>query len=231
MERSHLLRCTVFFFLLFLFCGSRLPAAEDSISLPEKTFEFPPVLDGENVRHDFTVINRGQNQVDILEVKPDCGCTTVSYPPRISPGGRGKIVIMLNTSGFGGEHVVKTINVRTNDRDKPSFALVMAGDVRPFAVIDPPEVNLTGNAGTKIERVVSITPIRENPFVITEVKTEKGKDLHCELTQVKGPGGIKYRLTVRNTRQDKGWYIDHIYLKTTSRKSPVLKIRVLGMIR
>jgi len=32
-------------------------------------------------------------------------------------------------------------------------------------------------------------------------------------------------------KQEKGWYIDNIYLKTSSKKSPVLKVRVLGYIR
>lgn len=224
----------VIFILLSFSCASRAAGSGKPVPhayLPEISYEFRPVLDGEPVPHDFIVLNRGQAPLEILEVKPDCGCTTVSFSPHVSPGGKGKIAILLNTMGFGGEHLVKTIAVRTNDPGRPAVKLILTGDVRPLADIVPADVKLTGNAVQEIRQTVSITPVKENPFRILEARTEKGRDIRYELKEEKSAGTMHYRLDVFNTRQAKGWYIDNIYLKTTSRKSPVLKIRVLGIIR
>jgi len=234
MKKPAFLVPILLLFLLSLSCASRAVGAEGPVPhvyFPEISYEFKPVLDGEPVRYDFTVLNRGQAQLDILEVKPDCGCTTVSYPPHVSPGGKGKIAILLNTIGFGGEHLVKTTTVRTNDPERPAIKLILTGDVRPLADIVPADVKLTGNAGQEIRQTISIKPVRENPFKVLEAKAEKGKEIRYELTEVKSAGTMSYRLDVYNTRQVKGWYVDSIILKTTSKKSPVLKIRVLGVIR
>jgi hypothetical protein len=220
-------------FLVSLSCTSRAGAEEPvpHAYLPEISYEFRPVLDGESVLHDFIVLNTGKARLDILEVKPDCGCTTVSYSRHIPPGGRGTIAILLDTAGFGGEHLAKTISVRTNDPEKPAFNLLVTGDVLPLADIKPAEVKLTGTAGQVIRQTVTIATVPENPFKILEVRAEKGKDVRYELHELKSAGTGRYRLEVFNIKPVKGWYIDTLFLKTTSRRSPVLKIRVLGMIR
>lgn len=206
-------------------------AALPEIFVPEEVFEFSPVFDGEEVRHDFIVLNRGTSPLDLIQVKPDCGCTTVSYPRQIPPGREGKIVIKLDTKGYTGEHITKTIAVRSNDKKKPDFTLVISGSVKPFADITPTEAKLTGNVGQQIKQTVTIAPSNENRFKILEVKAEKGDNIRYDLIEMSQPDGIKYQLTVYNMKKVKGWYIDNIYLKTSSKISPVLKVRVLGFIR
>jgi Protein of unknown function (DUF1573) len=235
------MRTKVFSVLLILFVapllwhGSYPAGAEASavpgIYLPEAHFEFPPVFDGQEVRHDFVVWNKGTSPLDIRDVKTDCGCTTVSYPRRIGAGNEGRIVIKLDTSGYGGQHVTKTISVRTNDKSQGKFDLVITGTVKPYADINPTEAKLTGNVGQKIKQTVIIAPMGENRFKILEVKAEKGDNIRFDLIEMNQEDGMKYKLTIYNMKQDKGWYIDNIYLKTSSKISPVIKIRVLGFIR
>jgi hypothetical protein len=207
------------------------PSALPHIYVPQENVEFQPVIDGEEVQHDFLVLNKGASPLDLIQVKPDCGCTTVSFPRHILPGGEGKIAIKLDTKGYSGEHITKTIAVRTNDKQKPEFNLVISGDVKPVADITPAEAKLTGNVGQKIKQTVTIAPTSENRFKIVEVKAEKGDNIRYNLIEMSRPDGIKYQLTVYNVKKEKGWYIDNIYLKTSSSRSPVLKIRVLGFIR
>jgi hypothetical protein len=220
---------------LFVGYGSYLVKTRTSVTpeifVPEEIFKFSPVFDGEEVRHDFVVQNKGASPLDLIQVKPDCGCTTVSYPRQILPGGEGKLVIKIDTSGYGGEHITKMVAVRSNDKNKPEFNLVISGDVTPFADITPTEAKLTGNVGQKIKQAVTITPTSENRFKILEVKAEKGDNIRYELIEMNRPEGIKYQLTIYNVKKEKGWYMDNIYLKTSSKRSPVLKVRVLGFIR
>jgi hypothetical protein len=226
---------TILFLVLIFWYGLYFAKTKTSVSphiyLPEENFEFSPVFDGEEVRHDFVVLNKGASLLDLIQVKPDCGCVAVSYPRQILPGGEGKIVIKIDTKGYSGEHITKAIAVRTNDKKKSEFNLMISGDVKPVADITPTEANLTGNVGQKIKQTVMISSTSENRFKILEVKAEKGDNIRYDLIEMNQPDGIKYQLTIYNMKKEKGWYIDNIYLKTSSKRSPVLTVRVLGFIR
>jgi hypothetical protein len=214
-----------------LYLAKTKPIASPDAFIHEETYAFPPVMAGEEVRHDFVLRNKGSSPLDILEVKADCGCTTASYSKQIAAGSEGKITIQLDTRGYGGQHITKSMVVRTNDKKKSEFDLVLVGDIKPVADINPTEATLTGNVGQKIKQTVMIVPTSENRFKIVEVKAEKGDNIHYDLIEINQPDGIKYQLTIYNMKKEKGWYIDNIYLKTSSTISPVLKVRVLGFIR
>jgi len=229
------MRCILLCSALF-FWSDYAPAGPDALASPlvsvaGEYYEFPPVIEGLKVRHDFSVRNTGTSPLELREVKPDCGCTMVSYKKEIPAHGEGAIAICLNTSGYGRQHVVKEIFVKTNDEKRPSFKLIIEGEVKPAADISPAEAMLTGNAGQHIKQVLTIVPIRENPMKILEVKAEKGKDFRYKIIEAKQSGSTKYRLTIYNKKQEKGWYMDTIYLKTSSKMTPVIKIPVLGYIR
>jgi hypothetical protein len=61
--------------VVFLFISSILFAAETAQTklpvavVPELSYEFPPVVEGEAVLHDFTIQNRGEAVLNILDVK------------------------------------------------------------------------------------------------------------------------------------------------------------------
>ncbi|MEN6447866.1 MAG: DUF1573 domain-containing protein [Syntrophaceae bacterium] len=206
-------------------------AALPEIFVPEEIFTFSPVLDGQEVRHDFVVLNNGTSPLELIEVKTDCGCTTVSYPGQIPPGGKGNIATKLATKGYGGDRVTRTMVIRTNDRKRPEINLVLVGEVKPLADIVPPEARLTGTVGRRIRQTVEITPTHENPFKIVGVRAEKGEHIRYDLTETGEPGGRTYHLNIYNMKREKGWYIDNISLQTDSVLSPVLKVRVFGLLR
>jgi hypothetical protein len=89
---------------------------------------------------------------------------------------------------------------------------------------------LEGRAGQPIEEVVTITPGEKYPFKIIEAKARSGKRIRYSLSEVKGPNGPQYVLTVKNIKSGKGRYVDTISLKTTSKKRPVIDIDVFGNI-
>jgi hypothetical protein len=43
--------------------------ASPAVFVPEKVFEFPPVIDGAKVLHDFVVVNRGTAPLTIESVR------------------------------------------------------------------------------------------------------------------------------------------------------------------
>ena len=92
-------------------------------------------------------------------------------------------------------------------------------------------MRLTGNASEEIRQTVTISPSKENLFQIVDVRTDKGDNIRFDLGEIKQGEGMHYQLAVYNTKNDKGWYIDKIFIKTDSILTPEFTIDVFGVIR
>jgi hypothetical protein len=120
--------------------------------------------------------------------------------------------------------------VRTDDRKYPEIKLIITGQVERFANITPDRVTLSGPQGQELIGTVTILPIKERRFAITEAKATTGNSIRFTLEPMQENGQRGYRLTVFNTQQQKGRYFDTIVLKTDSTLSPELRVRVFGTI-
>src|SRR5438046_2971957 len=82
---------------------------------PMPAHDFGKVPQGETVRFDFKIENRGDAVLEIIDVRPSCGCTTAGeWTHRLQPGEAGVIPIQMETGHFTGP-VAKTVTVATND--------------------------------------------------------------------------------------------------------------------
>lgn len=71
-----------------------------AIVFNEKEFEFPPMIQGDEMNHSFYFVNAGDEPLILTNVKGSCGCTNVDYPEQpIMPGEKGAITATINTSG------------------------------------------------------------------------------------------------------------------------------------
>ncbi|MBM3839068.1 MAG: DUF1573 domain-containing protein [Verrucomicrobia bacterium] len=99
------------------------------LQVPNPVHDFGTVKQGQVVRHDFKLVNVGDQPLEITDVKPSCGCTTAGQWSRsIPPGESGTIPLQLETSRFAGV-VSKTISVTTNDRTEPVRILEIKADI------------------------------------------------------------------------------------------------------
>lgn len=100
-------------------------------TFPKKSHDFGYIKEADGVvTCEFEFINTGNEPLVILSAKPTCGCTVPDYPKKpIKPDEKGVITISFNPAGyFGG--FLKTINVRTNGREKRT-TLTLEGSVIP----------------------------------------------------------------------------------------------------
>lgn len=201
------------------------------VDVPQSRYAFPAVFEGQTVTHEFTILNNGEAPLALIKVETDCGCTAVSCPEQISPGGKGQIGIKIDTNGAGNSHISKTVTVYTNDTRTPEINFSLAGDVRPVADLSAPVIRLTGSAGTDIRQIIRISPVAENRFTITGIAPEDGRNLKYELVETTSGEAPAYELTVCNLKQDKGWYRDKFHILTDSPISPEILIPVFGFIR
>jgi hypothetical protein len=99
------------------------------ISFEEAEFNFGRVAVGEKITHTYSFVNKGKANLQIAQVTPSCGCTTLKDWPKnpISPGQSGVITVEFNSAGFSG-NIEKTIQVATNGIPR-DYYLKLKGEV------------------------------------------------------------------------------------------------------
>ncbi len=204
--------------------------AELQVFMPENQFTFQSVVEGTEVVHDFAVMNKGTDVLSILNVKTSCGCTAVSYTRQIPAGGEGKITLKVNTTGYGGTLLKKSVQVETSAPKQPNFTLEITGYIEKFANITPGKLILRGNAGEPVSGSVTIAPDPKFPFRVLETKAKNGTDIQVKIEDKQENNTTIYILTVENLKKDPGRYYDVILLKTDSLIKPEIQLSVYGQI-
>jgi hypothetical protein len=153
-----------------------------------------------------------------------------SFTKEIPPGGSGKISVVFDSKGSGGQDVEHKIRVETDDPNNSNFDLIVKGHVDPVVIIDPEKVILEGEAGKEIETKISLKPDPRHPFRVISVEAKKG-NVACTIQEVKGSNPASYMIIVKNLRKEKGEYKDIIYLKTDSDIRSGISVRVSVNIR
>ncbi len=224
--------------VILMVCFVALPlisSAEDKqepgpFFMPETRFKFPSVVEGTEIVHDFKVINKGSDILSILNVKTSCGCTAVFYTRQIPVGGEGKITVKVNSTGYGGTLLKKSVLVETSAAKQPDVVLEMTGNVDKFANITPDKLVLRGNAGEPVSGSVTIAPDPKYPFNVLEAKARNSSDIQVKFEKKQENNTTTYILTAENLRKTPGRYYDVILLKTNSPIKPELEISVYGQI-
>ena len=137
----------------------------------------------------------------------------------------------VSTNYKGGQKILKSATVYTNDIKNPQLKLSIFGDVEKFVTMRPSQLRLRGVAGEEIKGKVTIIPAPKYPFKIIKVRARDGKDISFQLLEEKVENGSQYALTVENKRLQKGSYFDIITLETDSKIRPELQIRVYGELQ
>jgi hypothetical protein len=160
------------------------------------TFDFGKVKQGDIVKHDYIFTNTGNAVLEILEVKPGCGCTTAgTWDRKVEPGKTGSIPLQFNSAGFGGS-VSKSATVVCNDPERSNLLLVLSGTVwRPVDLVPAMAMFQFDNDNqTNQTKVVKITSNLDEPLTITEV-TNSNKSFTTEIKPIKEGKEYELRIT------------------------------------
>lgn len=101
---------------------------------PIKDFEIVPK--GDMIYHTFEIKNEGSGPLELIDVKPACGCTVAEFDKSIAPGKTGNVSVTVETASFSGP-IAKPISVFTSDPENPKLNLVVKADVKPYLGIQP----------------------------------------------------------------------------------------------
>ena len=101
--------------------------------------DFGRVDDTVEYKYQFTFRNDGNEVLEILEIKPSCGCTTTELAKMIyAPGEEGAIELVFHPKGYGPQ--TKTITVKSNSRGSERIILYINCNVTPFVQFEPRSV-------------------------------------------------------------------------------------------
>ena len=205
--------------------------AGPQIRFAETSIDFGKVESGQVVQHNFVFTNTGNQALEIRDVRPSCGCTTVpNWNRSVDPGGSGSIPFHFNSEGFSGD-VVKTIIVVCNDPANTNVVLELKGRVWSTLDITPGMALFVSSSDTLTNqsRLLKIVNNRDEPLAVFEpmsaspvfeaqLRTNKaGKEYELEVA-------LKQPAVLTNTTSS-------VTLRTSSPISPELKIKAQLIIR
>ncbi len=107
------------------------------ITIEEPIADLGIVVKGDSASHEFVLRNTGDATLEILEIRPACGCTVVDFDKTIEPGESGTVQATLNTAGLRSGDGSKGISVFTNDPENPRIQLTMQAKLRDYLVFNP----------------------------------------------------------------------------------------------
>ena len=184
---------------------------------------------GGKLQHDFIIRNEGDQVLQILSVRPGCGCTIAKgYDKEIPPGGTGKIPVVLNTAKVGKEFT-KSITVSCNDPVTPALRLQITGTIKAYVAVEPPNLSIghvTEDASAT--KVVMLTNNTQGPLEIT-LESDKSGPFVAQLIEQKP--GMVYQLRVTATppfqpKLNKGEFV----LQTNIKEQPSIKVPVSAYV-
>ena len=122
----------VFFSLLIIFAAATVFAAPQ-ISIKQRTFELPPMVEGKNYGYSFAVKNIGDEELFVDLLKVSCGCLTIVEPNKsvkLAPEETLSVKFNFDTTGFT-KPTTKYIFIHTNDPNQPVLSVKFLADISP----------------------------------------------------------------------------------------------------
>ena len=182
--------------------GAAIAQAADAsgpvANVPRPTHDFGFVVADQRLTHTFEITNNGDEPLEILKVRPGCGCTIANeHPKRIAPGDTGDFPFTLSTKRMKGKFS-KPITVETNDPNNKSLRLTLSGQVQELINVSPAFVQFGRVEPDEAQtRKVMITNKSETPLELSLDSSSMSPVFKGDLAEV--IPGQQYELTVTAT--------------------------------
>jgi len=207
------------------------PAAGPRIAFSSTTYDFGKTQAGAVVQCQFVVSNIGASTLELIDVRPSCGCTTAgNWQKQIPPGQSTVLPITFNSANFSGP-IYKTVTITCNDSNKPINTLEIKGTVWKPIEITPLYVyfNLLADMATNEVRSVRILSHLDHPITLSNPEcSHKGFGLELKTIQP----GKEFELLVKAGAGLPGGTVQgNITIKTDSTNMPVISISAIAVVQ
>jgi uncharacterized protein DUF1573 len=181
------------------------------------------VEEGMPVRVYFKIANRGSADLEIQQVKPDCGCSVAHWEKLIKPGGTGTIEVEVHTDYFRGS-ITKHLTVLSNDPLQPELRLAVTAQITPLVEITPGTAALLGVDDAPATQEFTLQRTGGSAMKIVEV-IPNAPYLQTEVTPLPGQGHYRLKLTATMDTPP-GRNVVPVVVKTDLPKSNMLTLVV-----
>ncbi len=178
--------------------------------------DFGTVWAGPKLEYSFEIKNEGEKPLEIIRVKPSCGCTKAgTHPSVIEPGESGKFPFAVDSKKLRGRFS-KSVLITTNDPYRPDMRLKLSGTCKRFVDVlpanavfgkvagdEPQERVLKITNNTEEPIAVSVDPAEQAPFKFEMVTKTEGKEfeLHIKMIPPLSSGRHIARATITTTAE------------------------------
>jgi len=192
------------------------------IQFATPVYDFGKVQAGEMVKYSFIFTNIGEEQLEVSNVQPSCGCTTAGdWTRSVPPGGTGKVPVQFNSANFNGQ-VLKTITVTSNEKQKPVTVLQLKGTIwKPIELVPQYTViNVAPDASGASASVRIINHLEEPLSVFEPVSSNPA----FSVALITNQPGKEFQLNLAAGDLSSGTVQGKVTLKTSSAKTPTLDV-------
>jgi hypothetical protein len=211
------------------------------LTLTEPIKDFGTVPKGEVLDWSFEVRNTGTSDLEIISVRPACGCTVADFDKVIKPGGKGKITAKVDTTTFVGP-IAKSVSIETNDASTPVAQVTISAVVKPYVEAHPRGfVRFNILQGEAQKERITLYSEDENPFEIISIespqewiKVDHRRAGEGEIVPTIGRAGqAQYLIDITVGGDDAriGPLAEKIRIVTNSPRQPEYSVSVSGVIR
>lgn len=200
------------------------------VDSPKSRYEFEPVLQFDEVKHEFILKNTSDAPLELKKAYGCCGTLVEAFSTRIPPKGEGVVRVVLFTDRRGGETINGTIRIMTNDPKNPEWTIDVSCEVKKFADISAYAIMLSGPWKSPIEGSSVVLPVPDYPFKIVSLKAKRGIFITYGYREITQKGRKGYLVWAKNTRKEPGVIRDTLYVETDNPARRQFLIRVQGRL-
>ncbi len=142
-----------------------------AVEIDPPSFYAGDVRAGAALSHRFTLVNRGPDAVEIVEVRPSCGCTTATPDRRrFGPGESGSLLLEVNTltqpDGPGSWRVTLLCKSGESVEEK---SLTLTARVQADVTLEPTALVIATEGA--VNREITLSDRRPHPLTVVKAET------------------------------------------------------------
>ncbi len=145
-------------------------AARADLFCPTPTVDVGEVRSGAPLAQPFTLVNRGAEAVEVVGVRPSCGCIRPEVRPLLYPPGQeGALLLEINTlTQAAGPHAWTLQLIYRCGEKEESLTLTVTARVVTEITVEPPVLALSTD--TVIAHEITVTDRRDRPLDLLSVQ-------------------------------------------------------------
>lgn len=202
------------------------------ITLPETSYDFGSVPQGQRVIHEFLIRNDGDADLNIQRITPSCGCTASTVSSAVvKPGSSEKIKVEFDTTGFSGSKT-KSVSIMTNSRERPEAVVRLTGAIVRDVHVSPERLDFGDitPASSLASRTKEFTVERSSDSISGEVSARSFSKF-LDIKRIRGEGNQTAFSVVLAEGAPKGEIRDRVIVELAAGGERVVNVPVTASIQ